>query len=452
MTELIQNHQLTDEEGVRATAALDGAACHAPALPASSSTPQNIDSSDEVETRWSLRGVNNGTPASPADRVESPPAEDVNEINAQPYEVCTPDMPPPLPFEPDGVIGELHDQIKRVIVGRTNLPNSVAGLLAFWAISTWFQEAFIVNPCLVITGNAHEALVILRVLRDLCRTPTLLAGFKRGDLKTLTGHRTLLISEPNLDNRTAALLGNLTNRDFMLVEQGSYLCCASSKAIYIGEDPTIKRIQHSLYINATTPPHVDPPVAGQALSVTIDSLRNRLLEYRNRNLGTVRSLEFNPRGLSLEAHAMANALGSCVVDEPQLESELVTLLKPQHQQQIADRSSSLEAIVAGVALAFCHQGKDEVYVKEVAAEVNRLLVARGETMQLSAEKAGHKLRKAGLFTRRLSPAGNGLTLDQATRSRVHEVARAYLGEDSISDTENLHCQQCSQNERYRKAM
>ena len=82
--------------------------------------------------------------------------------------------------------------------------------------------------------------------------------------------------------------------------------------------------------------------------------------------------------------------------------------------------------------------------------VSSWLVAR--PCNLSPEKVGHNLKKLGLFTRRLSQAGNGLTLDQATRSRVHEVARAYLGEDSISDTENLHCQLCSQNECFRKVM
>jgi hypothetical protein len=339
-----------------------------------------------------------------------------------------------------------------MIVGRTRLADGVSALVAFWAISTWFQEAFTIFPALVITGPSHEAMVLLGALRDLCRTPTLLAGFKRADLKDLNGYRTLLISEPNLDNRTAALLGNLTNRDFLVVEQGSYLYCAGSRAVYIGEDPAIKTIQHSLYINATTPPHVDPPVPGQSLPGTIDSLRNRLLEYRNRNLGKVRSLGFHPRGLTSEAHAMANALGSCLVDAPQLQSELVTLVRPQNQQQIADRSDSVEALVAGAALALCHQGRDEIYVKEIAAEVNRLFVARGETMQFSPEKVGHKLKKVGLLTRRLSLAGNGLTLDQATRSRVHEVARAYLAEDSIRANENLHCQLCSQDERFREVM
>ena len=293
-------------------------------------------------------------------------------------------------------------------------------------------------------------MVVLGVLNDLCWAPKLLAGFRRADLKELTGYRTLLISEQNLDNRTAALLGNLTNRHFILIEKRYYLHCAGSRAVYIGEDLTIKRIQHSLYIDVTTPSHVDPPILDQSRQETIDSLRNRLLKYRNRNLGKVRSLGFHPRGLSPEAHTIGNALGSCLVDAPQLQMELVALLRPQHQQQIADRSNSIEALVAGAALALCHQGKNEIYVKEIAAEVNRLLVARGETMQFSPEKVGHKLKKVGLPTCRLSPAGNGLSLDQATRIRLHEVAKAWRGEDSIEDTENLHCPLCSQNERFRK--
>ena len=188
-------------------------------------------------------------------------------------------------------------------------------------------------------------------------------------------------------------------------------------------------------------------IPGQSRQETIDSLRNRLLKYRNGNLDQVCSLGFHPRGLSPEAHTIANALGSCVVDAPQLQMELVRLLRPQLEQQIADRSNSVEALVASAALALCHQGMDQVYVKEITAEVNRLLVARGETMQLSPEKVGHNLKKVGLFTRRLSQAGNGLIVDQATRSLVHEVVRAYVGEDCKSDTKNLHCPLCSPNER-----
>jgi hypothetical protein len=448
MTELFRDAQPRAGEDLQATHTTDEQDGNAPSLIAGGTLPIT-ESRKPLINPESLIRTTDSTAASPlADNVESGPVGNVVGANV----VCAVGTSLPSPTKLDSEIGELHNRIKQIIAARTRLSDSVSGLIAFWAISTWFLEAFTVFPCLVITGPAHEAMVVLIVLRDLCWIPALLAGFKRADLRELWGYRTLLIAEPYLDNRTAALLGNLTNRDFILVDQGNYLHGAGSRAIYIGEEIKIKRIQHSVYIDVTTPPHVDPPIPSQSRPETIDSLRNRLLKYRNRNLGKVRSLGFDPRVLSPEAHAIANSLGSCLVDAPQLQMELVALLRPQHQQQIADRSDSVEALVAGVALAFCHQGKDEIYVKEIAAEVNRLLVARGETMQLSPEKVGHKLKKVGLFTRRLSQAGNGLTLDQATRIRLHEVARAWRGEDSIEDTENLHCQQCSQNECFREVM
>ena len=215
MNEFVQNHQLTGEESVLGTAALDGAACYAPTLPAGSSTPPTPESSDSSETQGSIRRVTDSTDASPLTvNIESGPAKDVN--GPQPNDVRTPKKLLPPPSENGSEMSELHTQIKRMIAGRTSLPDNVSAMVAFWAFSTWFEEAFPVLPRLVITGPAHEAMVVLRVLRDLCRTPTLLAGFRRADLKDLNG-RTLLISEPNLDNRTAALLGNLTNRDFVLL-------------------------------------------------------------------------------------------------------------------------------------------------------------------------------------------------------------------------------------------
>jgi hypothetical protein len=391
MTDLFQDNQQRTGEDPQAMVAIDEADGNAPALPASSSRLPTTESPDALGTPELLRRATDGTSET----------------------------------------FQLYTQIKQMIRRRTLLPDSVSSLVAFWSISTWFQEAFTVFPCLVITGPAHEAMVVLRVLNEVCYAPILLAGLKRADLKDINRYRTLLISEQNLDARTAALVGNLTNRGFALVDQGYYLYCANSKAVYIGDDPAIKRIQHSIYIDATVPARTDGPVSGQPAPEIIDAIRNRILEYRTRNLEKVRLLEFNPSGLSLEATAIANALGSCIVDAPQLHIQLVALLRPQAQQQIADRSDGDEALIVGAALVLSHQDKGEVFVKEISIEVNRLLVARGETRKLSPEKVGHKLKRMGLFTRRLSHAGNGLTLDQATMIRLHEVAAAYRGEDSI---------------------
>jgi hypothetical protein len=348
-----------------------------------------------------------------------------------------PSAPPPLKSDHETL--ELHAEMKRMIARRTFLPDPVSALVAFWATSTWFQEAYTVLPCLVITGPAHEATAILRVLNELCYSPILLAGFKRGNLRDLNRCGTLLISEQNLDARSAALLGNLMNRDFVVVEQGSYLYCASSAAVYIGEDSAIQKIQNSIFIDATVPALAREAVADRSAPAEIDAVRKRIIAYRTKNLDKVRSLEFNPRGLSREANVIANALGSCIVGAPQLQTQLVALLKPQARQQFADRSESDEALVLAAVIALCNQDKGHVFAKEIGAEVNRLLAARGETRLLTPEKVGHKLKKLGLFTRRLSHAGNGLILDQPTKKRLREVAAAYLGEGLIPETENFHC-------------
>ena len=293
MTDLFEDRQPRAGEGVQGIPAIDQADANARALLAGSSTLPTTESPDALGTPESLIRTTDSTAASPlADNIESGPVGNVVGAN----DACAVGTSLPSPTKFDSEIGELHYRIKQIIAARTCLPDSVNALVAFWAISTWFLEAFTVFPLLAITGPAHEAMVVLGVLNDLCWAPTLLAGFRRSDLKELRGYRTLLISEQNLDNRSAALLGNLTNRHFILIEQGDDLHCAGSRAVYLGEDPAIKRIQHSLYIDVTTPSHVDPPIPGQSRLETIDSLRNRLLKYRNRNLGKVRSLGFHPRG------------------------------------------------------------------------------------------------------------------------------------------------------------
>lgn len=449
MPDSTKNTHLASGEPRAATIAHDEADRVGSSTPTGSGTPSTTESSDGLATPASLSSATDGSAdlAFP-DNAESKQAENADRPHAQTTTAITPETPPLPGPKPETVIRQLFTRIKRSIAVQTHLPDSVSALITFWIISTWFQDALTVLPCLVFTGPAHEAMLLLRVLNDFCCHPVLLPEFSKADLRAISGYQTLLISEPNLNNRTAALLGNLTNRGFIMVQQGSYVHGAWPKAVYIGEDPTINRIQHSIYINVAAPPNAVPLIRHQGMQQTIDNLRSHLLQYRKRNLEQVRRLEFNPRGLSLETHAIANALGSCIVDEPELHAELVALLTPHDQQQVADRADSLDALVAGAALTLCHQGKDEVLVKEIAAEVNRVLETRGETTQLSPEKVGHKLRKIGLRTRRLGQAGNGLTLNHVTTVRVHEVATAYQMEDSIEEEGNLHCSLCAENKRF----
>jgi len=113
------------------------------------------------------------------------------------------------------------------------------------------------------------------------------------------------------------------------------------------------------------------------------------------------------------------------------------------EQRLADRSSGLEAVTVEAALALFHKGKSQLFVREIADEVNRILKARGETLEDGAEKIGHALKKVALFTRRLGKGGNGLVRDQATLILVHEIRMAYGGVGCAGLDEKYNNKNCS---------
>jgi hypothetical protein len=331
----------------------------------------------------------------------------------------------------------------KMIVAQTQLPEDVAELVAFWAISTWFQEALTIIPCLVITGPAHEAMVLLSMLMNLCCGAGLVAEFRRADLKVLNLY-TALISAPSLDNRAAALLGNLTNPGFMIVDQGYYLRCASSRAIYIGEDSLINKIQHSIYINVTRTA-AEPPSSAEWLQSSLTAIPEHLEHYRKKNVEQVRRSAFAPSGVASGTAAVAKALGCCIIDAPELQDKLVAHLKALDQQDRSQQSGTIETLVVEATLTLSRQGREHAYTSEIANEANRLSELRGGRPQLKPETVGRRLCKLGLRTHRLTLAGNGLTFDRTTVDQIHKLAAMYVEEDLLPGNENLHSSQPTEN-------
>jgi hypothetical protein len=196
-------------------------------------------------------------------------------------------------------------------------------------------------------------------------------------------------------------LGNLTNRGFIIVEQGSYLQCHSSKAVYIGEDPTIRRIQHAIYIDIDVTPALNSAkgIPPEWVYRNSEHLPGHLAKYRESNLAQVRRLEFNPTGVSPETGAVGKALGSCLVDSPDLQAALVSILAARDRRQISERLDTAEALIIEAVLALSREGAEQLYAREIAAEVNRVIEVRGERSKLSPEKVGHRLRKLCLPTK-----------------------------------------------------
>ena len=340
---------------------------------------------------------------------------------------------------------QIFSWMTKMIVAQTQLPKDVAELVAFWAISTWFQEALTIFPCLVITGPAHEAMVLLRILKNLCRGAGLVAEFRRADLKDLNfNFHTVLISAPNLDNRAAALLGNMTNPEFIIVDQRSYLRCASSRAIYIGEDSLIKKIQHSIHINVTRTA-AQPPTSAEWLQSSLSAIPEHLEHYRKKNVEQVRRSAFAPSGVASGTAAVAKALGCCIIDAPELQNKLVAHLKALDQQDRSQQSGTIETLVVEATLTLSRQGREHAFTSEIANEANRLAELRGGRPKLKPETVGRRLCKLGLRTHRLTLDGNGLTFDMTTVDQIQKLAAMYVEEDLLPGNENLHSSQATEN-------
>ena len=361
-----------------------------------------------------------------------------SEILNAPVEVS---LPPPRFATAD----ELFAWIKQCVLAQTQLSEDAAELVAFFVISTWCQEALTALPCLVISGSAHDAGVVLRILKDFCWNAALVAGIRRSDLWVLhCGCMTKLIWEPNLDRRTASLLSSLTDRNYMVVERGSMACYSKSAAIYVGQNPGSHQIVNSIRVHIPVT-NAAPPAPPQWLTVMNQRLPVHLDLYRRMNLALVGRQTWVPSGLSSETAAIATALGRGIVDAPALLQKLVVLLKTEDKHRQSELSNTTDAIVLEATRTLSRDGREHAYAREIATAANQLFEARGEAARLSPEKVGHSLKRLGLPTQPLSQTGNGLTFDKATLARIEKLSAVYMMEDAPPEIENLHGSQTTEN-------
>jgi hypothetical protein len=357
-------------------------------------------------------------------------------------------VPVPTASTPYGAIDELFDRLQKAIAAQACLSEPASRLLAHWTLSTWFPDALSLAPALAVVGPGYEGEQVLCALRNFCRYPLMLMRADINSLKNVNWHTTptLLFHDPSVTKQMASLLGCTATRGHLVGDAGYYRDFFGAKAVYLGEEVSADRIPLcSVRIN------VHPIAAARAIDkasrlteIEVQKLQNELLNYRLKNLVRVYNSKFDASQLSSDTRAVTNALGACIIDSPDLQSQLISLLTPVESQREADRSMGIEAVALEATLILCHAGKKELLAGEISIEANRIQKARGERLTYSAEKIGHAMKKVGLYTRRLGHAGRGLAMDVATMVRVHELAAVYgVGPDQ--NGKNLHCPLCAEN-------
>jgi hypothetical protein len=346
-----------------------------------------------------------------------------------------------------GTAAELFGRLQEAIAEQALVQEQTSALLTYWTMSTWLADALPIAPGLSIVAPEFEGDLVLRALRSFCRYPMMLTRADIPSLKKLNWQSTptVLFYDPNISKQMVTTLGCTSTRGYLINDGGGYKDFFGPKALYLGADVSVDRIPRcSLQVRLQ--PTAPVPANSLRLSEAVaKDLQNQLLRYRCKNLVRVYNSDFDASLLTSDMRAIANALGACIFESPGLQSKLISLLTPLENQRQADLSTSLEAITVEATLNLAHAGKTQTLVNEIANEVNRIVLSRGERLHYSAETIGHRLKKIGLITRRLGKAGKGLFMDLATMKQAHELAAGYGGAGLEQDENNLHCPLCTDN-------
>jgi hypothetical protein len=339
---------------------------------------------------------------------------------------------------------ELFNRLQDAITKQALVPEETSALLTFWTLSTWFADGLSIAPGLSIVAPEFERDLVLRALRHFSHYPMMLTRADISSLQKLNWHTpcTALFYDPHISKQMVTTLGSASARGYLINVGGMYKDFYGPKAIYLGAEVSADRIPRRSVQVRLQPMPAGTQRSAPLSEAAVQDLQNQLQRYRLKNLVKVYNSDFDASTLTSDTRAIANALGACVVDSPDLQSKLVSLLGPVESQRQADRSTSLEAVTLEAMLNLAHAGKVQILVGEVANEVNRLMEARGERLRYGAENTGHCLKKVGLSTRRLGKAGRGLVMDLATMTRAHELAGVYGGAGLEQDENNLHCPLC----------
>jgi hypothetical protein len=350
-----------------------------------------------------------------------------------------------------GTTAELFGRLQQAIAEQALVPEQTSALLTYWTMSSWFADALPIAPGLSIVAPEFEGDLVLRALRSFCRYPMMLTRADIPSLQKLNWQTTptVLFYDPNISKQMVTTLGCTSTRGYLINDGGGYKDLFGPKALYLGADVSVDRIPRcSLQVRLQPTAPAPAPAKQNSLRLTeavVKDLQNQLLRYRCKNLVRVYNSDFDASLFTSDTRAIANALGACIIESPGLQSKLISLLTPFESQRQADHSTSLEALTLEATLNLAHSGQGQILVNEIANEVNRIALARGERLHYSAETIGHRLKKIGLVTRRLGKALKGLFMDLATMKQAHELAAGYGGAGLEQDENNPHCPLCIEN-------
>jgi len=297
-----------------------------------------------------------------------------------------------------------------------------SALMASFSLSSYFSDCFTMSPSLLLFGEPLVAISLLRVLACVCRHSVLSIGWNAGALPPEL-HPTHLIGQ--IDGRVERQLVGFQFPGFGVLNAQPRQWSGAS-VIYAGDsEPNSPFAENCLRLWVSSANRSfglweeEPEAAG------IIRLQNQLLMYRLENHSKVKASRFTVPDFCSITGEHARTLGRCIVDAPELQSQLTELLRTRNDAEQTESAGKLDAMVMEALLVCCHERKPSVHVGQIATLVNTILTRDEETLELSAKQVGSRMKKLGFRTVRLDAGGRGIYLLNGECARIHQLVRSF---------------------------
>jgi hypothetical protein len=265
---------------------------------------------------------------------------------------------------------------------------------------------------------------------------------------------TLLVERYEFSQQLQKSLRASSARDIYIPRKGRLIntCCAKvicSEELLDNEELG----QGALEIPVTSTRQPIPILEKYTQQEIASDFQPKLLRFRLTNYNRVRNSNFDVPEFESSARDLARCLGSCVSEDPELQTNIAPLLEDRNQEFSAysDCSKYINGIVVETLFFLCHEeNKGIVQVKEATSAVNTRLRNRGEMLEMTPKQVGNKLRAMGLTTMRLNAYGRGIRLLDPVRRRIHKLACDYgvaFGCTLKGDDPRWRCPYCARGAR-----
>jgi len=335
----------------------------------------------------------------------------------------------PSRTEEFGSTRKLFNEISGLI-SRTQMDDGVVKALSFSVFATWLDDYLPVAPFLWIVAPPTTAVgPLLQVIHLLCRRSLVLSDTSSARFRFLpVGLRPTLIMEVHQQSRQVLSFLRASKRHRALIAADGKAIDAFGARIVFAREPLYDPASAGFPLELVLPPtrQYIPPMSSSEAGRIGAEYQAKLLRYRILNWAKVRTPAFDLNQFTEPMRETAHCLAASIVDDDQLQSQIVPLLKPLDTEIRVDRASLLSAIVLEVILARCHTASGKYFpVGDLTKDVNTVLRGRGETLEVSPEDIGWALRGLGLHTDFMPGGRKALILRDDVRKKVHSLAAAY---------------------------